>query len=35
MTIEKFINRTLIGDCIEQMNKLPAESIDLIFADPP
>jgi modification methylase len=35
MTIEKFINRTLIGDCVEQMNKLPAESIDLIFADPP
>ena len=35
MTIEKFINRTLIGDCIEQMNKLPVESVDLIFADPP
>ena len=27
--------RVLIGDCIEQMNKLPAESIDLVFADPP
>jgi len=35
MTIEKFKNRVLIGDCIEQMNKLPAESIDLVFADPP
>lgn len=23
------------GDCIEQMNALPANSIDLIFADPP
>ncbi|MDC1375539.1 DNA methyltransferase [bacterium] len=35
MTIEKFKNRVLIGDCIEQMNKLPEETIDLIFADPP
>ena len=35
MTIKKFENRVLIGDCIEQMNKLPEESIDLIFADPP
>lgn len=25
----------LMGDCIEQMNRLPAESVDLIFADPP
>ena len=23
------------GDCIEQMNKLPAKSVDVIFADPP
>ena len=35
MVIEKFINRVLVGDCIDQMNKLPIESIDLIFADPP
>ena len=35
MTIEKYKNRVLIGDCIEQMNKLPEESIDLVFADPP
>jgi len=25
----------IVGDCIEQMNNLPAESVDLIFADPP
>ena len=25
----------MVGDCIEQMNKLPSESVDLIFADPP
>ena len=35
MIIEKFINRVLVGDCIDQMNKLPSESVDLIFADPP
>lgn len=29
------LDRILIGDSIEQMNKLPAESIDCIFADPP
>src|SRR5579871_1512758 len=25
----------LVGDCIEAMERLPAESVDLIFADPP
>jgi DNA methylase len=25
----------LIGDCIAEMAKLPAESVDLVFADPP
>src|SRR5438105_4726239 len=29
------INRVLIGDCIAEMAKLPAESVDLVFADPP
>ena len=29
------LNKILKGDCIEIMNSLPAESIDLIFADPP
>ena len=28
-------NQILAGDCIELMNSLPAESVDLIFADPP
>ena len=35
MDLEQFKNRILVGDCIEQMNNLPAESVDLIFADPP
>jgi modification methylase len=29
------VDTILIGDCIEQMNSLPAASVDLIFADPP
>ncbi len=29
------LNQILSGDCVEVMNSLPAESIDLIFADPP
>lgn len=28
-------NVIINGECIEEMNKLPAESVDLIFADPP
>ncbi|APX89760.1 modification methylase [Brevirhabdus pacifica] len=29
------LNQILDGDCIDLMNGLPAESVDLIFADPP
>lgn len=29
------LNTILHGDCIEKMKQLPAESIDMIFADPP
>jgi modification methylase len=28
-------NGIVIGDCIAEMAKLPAESVDLVFADPP
>jgi modification methylase len=28
-------NRVIVGDSIEEMAKLPAQSVDLIFADPP
>src|SRR5499433_2355223 len=27
--------RILIGDCVAEMAKLPAEAVDLVFADPP
>jgi modification methylase len=29
------LNRILAGDCIEAMRRLPADSVDLVFADPP
>lgn len=33
--IESFENRILQGNCLEELDKLPAKSVDLIFADPP
>ncbi|MHB8133539.1 MAG: DNA methyltransferase [Anaerolineaceae bacterium] len=29
------INQILMGDCVELMQKLPPESVDVVFADPP
>ena len=29
------LDTILAGDCVEEMNRLPEASIDLIFADPP
>jgi len=29
------LDRVLIGDCVAEMNRLPAESLDMVFADPP
>ena len=29
------LDQIVIGDCIELINRLPAESVDLVFADPP
>ncbi len=31
----KMMNNVTIGECVEVMQKLPDESIDMIFADPP
>ena len=33
--LDTFVNKILVGDCIEELDKLPAKSVDLIFADPP
>jgi modification methylase len=35
LDVEDAIDRVLEGDCVEQMNRLPEGSCDLIFADPP
>src|SRR5207244_11403786 len=28
-------HRIVVGDCVAEMTKLPAGSVDLVFADPP
>jgi modification methylase len=28
-------SRILVGDCVDEMSRLPASSVDLVFADPP
>ena len=33
--MEKFINKIIHGDCIEVMQQIPSDSIDVTFADPP
>jgi DNA modification methylase len=33
--MEEFINKIICGDCIEEMKKLPDNSIDCIITDPP
>lgn len=35
MTIDKFYDTILQGDCIELLKEIPEKSVDLIFADPP
>ena len=35
MLLKDYLSRIIVGDCIEKMDKLPAESVDLVFADPP
>ncbi len=33
--VRPFIDQILIGDCLLQLKKIPANSVDLVFADPP
>ena len=28
-------NKVIVGDCIEELSRLPEASVDLVFADPP
>ncbi|MFH0948602.1 MAG: site-specific DNA-methyltransferase [Elusimicrobiota bacterium] len=34
-SIDSFVNKIIEGDCIEVMKKMPDDSVDLVFADPP
>jgi len=33
--VSAFCNKLIVGNCLEEMDRLPAKSVDLIFADPP
>ncbi len=33
--LESIEDTIVLGDCIEVLNQIPEESVDLIFADPP
>jgi len=33
--IDKYLNKIILGDNLEVLEKLPSKSVDLIFADPP
>jgi modification methylase len=33
--ISVFCNKLIVGNCLAEMDRLPANSVDLIFADPP
>lgn len=35
LTLDKIINKILLGNNIDLLKKIPSESVDLIFADPP
>ena len=32
---DAYVDTVHVGDCIEMMNAMPAESVDMVFADPP
>ena len=33
--LERFKNKIIYGNCLEELKKIPNKSFDLIFADPP
>lgn len=35
MKIDAFINQIKLGDCLVELKKIPSESVDMVFADPP
>jgi DNA modification methylase len=35
IVIEKYLNKVIRGNCLEVMQRIPDESVDVTFADPP
>src|SRR3970040_2860425 len=33
--VQPFTDRIRVGDCLDELRKLPPKSVDLVFADPP
>ena len=33
--MQNFFNKIVIGECLDEIKKLPDKSFDLVFADPP
>jgi modification methylase len=33
--VKPFLNQVLVGDCLSELRKIPSNSVDLVFADPP
>lgn len=33
--IEKYLNNVILGDCLKELKKIPDESVQITFADPP
>jgi modification methylase len=33
--VRPMLDQILLGDCIQELKKIPSESVDLVFADPP
>ena len=33
--LKPWLNQIALGDCVEAMNAMPANSVDMVFADPP
>ena len=34
-SIDEILNKVIVGDCLKVMKKMPAESLDCVFVDPP
>ena len=35
MTENLKLNQIILGDCIQELKKIPSKSVDMVFADPP